>query len=53
MQTAGNSLETKVLEMQDTQTLVRVDHEDKFKAYREILQEHTDEISQLQQDILD
>jgi uncharacterized membrane protein YccC len=39
--------------MQDTQTLVKLDQEDKNKAHRGIQLEHDKAITQLQQDILD
>ena len=39
--------------MQDTQTLVRLDQEDKNQAHRALQQEHDRAITQLQQDILD
>jgi hypothetical protein len=53
IQAAGNKLETKVLEMQDTHTLVMLDQADKNKASKTIIEELNAAVTQLQVDIVD
>ena len=53
IQAAGNKLETKVKEMQDTHTLVTYDQADKNQASTALLKELNAAVTQLQMDIVE